>query len=198
MLNTQSGNDMKHLVLTALAVVLTPVVAQADVIDSARLGVMAHNIKVTDGKNANKEDGVNINGELRFHSPDFLKIIWSPHPYVMASVNSSGGTSYAGFGLEYDWEFADGWHFEIGEGYVIHDGDLDAEGDTASERAAYGNEHLLLGSRDLFRTNFALTRDFGDEWAGQLIFEHLSHGQILGNGRNQGLDEIGIRMIRKF
>ena len=91
MLNTQSGNDMKHLVLTALAVVLTPVVAQADVIDSARLGVMAHNIKVTDGKNANKEDGVNINGELRFHSPDFLKIIWSPHPYVMASVNSSGG-----------------------------------------------------------------------------------------------------------
>ena len=34
MLNTQSGNDMKHLVLTALAVVLTPVVAQADVIDA--------------------------------------------------------------------------------------------------------------------------------------------------------------------
>ena len=35
MLNTQSGNDMKHLVLTALAVVLTPVVAQADVIPAS-------------------------------------------------------------------------------------------------------------------------------------------------------------------
>ena len=32
----------------------------------------------------------------------------------------------------------------------------------------------------------------------QGIYEHLSHGQILGEGRNQGLDEIGVRAVWKF
>ena len=189
---------MKNLVLGAAIIAAATPIAEADIVESARLGVMAHNIKVTDGKNANKEDGVNINGELRFHSPDFLKIIWSPHPYVMASLNTSGGTSYAGFGLEYDWEFAEGWHFEIGEGYVIHDGDLNAQGETAAERFEYGSTHLLLGSRDLFRTNLAITKDFTETLSGQVIFEHLSHGQILGNGRNQGLDELGVRLVWRY
>ena len=189
---------MKKLVLGAAIIAAATPIAEADIVESARLGVMAHNIKVTDGKNANKEDGVNINGELRFHSPDFLKFIWSPHPYVMASLNTSGGTSYAGFGLEYDWEFAEGWHFEIGEGYVIHDGDLNAQGETAAERFEYGSTHLLLGSRDLFRTNLAITKDFTETLSGQVIFEHLSHGQILGNGRNQGLDELGVRLVWRY
>lgn len=187
--------------LKALALFATATIApaaHADMVESVRFGVMAHNIKVTDGKNANKEEGVNLNGELRFHSPDFLSFIWSPHPYVMASVNTSGGTSYGGVGLEWDWEFADTWHLEIGEGYVVHDGDLDAKGDTATERFEYGSTHLLLGSRDLFRTNIAITKDFSESFSGQIIFEHLSHGQILGDGRNQGLDEIGVRLIKRF
>ena len=189
---------MRYVLANVVAVAALAPLAQADFVESARLGVMAHNIQVTDGKNANKEDGVNINGELRFHSPDFLRFIWSPHPYIMASVNSAGGTSYGGAGLEYDWKFTNNWHVEVGVGYVVHDGDLDAKGETATERFEYGSTHLLLGSRDLFRTNLAITRDFGDDWAGQILFEHLSHGQILGDGRNQGLDELGLRVIRKF
>jgi lipid A 3-O-deacylase len=31
-----------------------------------------------------------------------------------------------------------------------------------------------------------------------LIYEHLSHGQILGNGRNQGLDTLGLRVAYRF
>ena len=49
------------------------------------------------------------------------------------------------------------------------------------------------GREDLFRTTLALTWDIGETWALQGIYEHLSHGQILGEGRNQGLDEIGMR-----
>ncbi len=186
---------MKLKALAFVAAASVTQFAHADVVESYRLGVMAHNVQVVDPKNANKEDGVNINGEVRFHSPDFLRYIWSPHPYAMASVNTAGNTSFAGIGLEYDWEFLDGWHFEIGEGYVFHSGNLNIKGDTATERGIYQDENLLLGSRDLFRTNIALTRDFTDTLSGQIIFEHLSHGQILGDGRNQGLDEVGIRLV---
>ena len=159
---------------------------------------MAHNIEVTDGKNAGKEDGVNINGELRFGSPDFLGVILAPQPYVMASVNTAGETSYGGVGLAWDWEPAESWHIEPSFGYVIHSGKLDAKGTTADERKAYGDEYLLLGSRDLFRTSLAVTRDLGESFGVQVIFEHLSHGQVLGSGRNQGLDELGVRLVYRF
>ncbi len=192
---------MKHAI--AIAALSTAVIftgpASADVLDSVRIGAMDHNIAVTDPKNANKESGANINGEIRFKSPEFLGVIWSPHPYVMASVNTDGNTSYGGVGLEWDWEFFGGWHLEPGFGYVIHNGEIDlpyAPGDPRS--GPFLDNNLLLGSEDLFRSSLALTLDFNDTWGMQVIYEHLSHGQILGEGRNQGLDEIGLRLVYNF
>jgi hypothetical protein len=51
----------------------------------------------------------------------------------------------------------------------------------------------LLGSRDLFRVTFALERSFCEHAALQLYYEHASHGKILDRGRNQGLNNIGLR-----
>jgi len=168
-------------------------------VDSARLGVMKHNICVTDCKNADKESGANINGELRFASPRFLSWAFSPHPYVMGSVNTDGNTSYGGFGLEWDFAFADRWHVEPGLGYVLHDGAVNNPFPSGTQAAVdYSADHVLLGSKDLFRTNLAITYDFSETWSLQGIYEHLSHGQILGEGRNQGLDEIGMRLIWNF
>jgi lipid A 3-O-deacylase len=186
-----------RLILT-LCVLVAPV-AVADPVDSLRLGVMDHNIKVTDGKNADKELGVNINGELRFSSPDVLKVIGAPHPYLMASVNTDGATSYGGVGLEWDFEFLPGWRLEPGFGYVVHDGEVNNPFPAGTQAAVdFSKTRVLLGSRDLFRTSLALTRDLTDNWAVQAIYEHLSHGQILGEGRNQGLDEVGVRVVRRF
>lgn len=192
---------MKPILALAAVAVASGLIAPsaAAQIDSIRLGVMDHNICVTDCKNADKESGVNINGELRFASPDFLKVIWSPHPYVMVSGNTDGNTSYAGVGLEYDWEFADRWHFEPGFGIVWHDGAVRNKFPSGSQAAVdYSSNHVLLGSRDLFRTNFTLTYDLSDSWAIQGVYEHLSHGQILGKGRNQGMDEVGVRLVWNF
>ena len=94
---------MKLMCVAAAAAVLVAPAATAQV-SSVALGVMKHNICVSDCKNADKESGVNINGELRFASPDFLGWAFSPHPYLMASVNTDGNTSYGGVGLE--WDFA--------------------------------------------------------------------------------------------
>lgn len=189
---------MKLVFLAAATAAFVAPAASAQV-DSVRFGVMKHNICVADCKNADKESGVNINGELRFNSPDFLGWAGAPHPYVMASVNTDGNTSYGGVGLEWDFNFAPGWRFEPGFGYVVHDGDINNKFPSGTQAAVdYAQDHVLLGSRDLFRTSLALTWDVSPDWALQGIYEHLSHGQILGSGRNQGMDEIGVRAVWRF
>ncbi len=182
------------------APVLGATAAHADVVDSVRFGVMAHNIAVIDRDNSDKEDGPNLNGEILFNSPGFLKAIGAPKPYLMASANVAGDTSFAAVGLSWDWEFADGWHLEPGFGYAVHDGELKNPfpPDQPIPRQNYQDTTLLLGSRDLFRSSLALTRDIGEDWAVQVLYEHLSHGQILGEGTNQGLDELGVRFVWRF
>lgn len=165
----------------------------------AHAGVMAHNICVVNCKNADKEDGPNVEFQVSFDSPEFLNWALSPQPYVMASVNTAGDTSFGGFGLEWRWDFAPGWALEPGLGYVVHDGELENPYPNGSPEAAeFAEQHVQFGSRDLFRTSLALTRDLPGPWEVQLQYEHLSHGQILGEGRNQGIDEIGVRIGYRF
>lgn len=183
--------------LTGLSAVALP--AQAEVLDEVRFGVSQHNICVIDCNNADKEDGPNINGEIVFNSPDFLSFVWSPRPYLMASVNTAGKTSFGGVGIEWEVPLGEKWSLEPGVGYVLHDGTTKnpyANGDPLGD--AFTQENVLLGSEDLFRTNLALNYNIDDTWGLQLMYEHLSHGQILGDGRNQGLDNLGIRVRYSF
>lgn len=172
--------------------------AQAGV-DEVHVGVLAHNVCVTDCKNADKEDGPAIELEASFDSPDFLNWAFSPRPYAVASLNASGDTSFVGVGLNWKFRLGDKWSLDHGVGYVIHNGETNLPFPAGTpEAAAFTEEHVLLGSRDLFRTTLGLTRDFDGPWSGQLFFSHLSHGQILGNGRNQGMDQFGIRFGYDF
>lgn len=179
------------------AVVMTPS-ARAG-IAAVHLGVMDHNICVTNCKNADKEGDPNIEGQITFDAPSFLNWAGAPRPYVMGSLNTQGDTSFGGVGLEWRWEFADGWALQPGVGYVVHDGELENPYPNATpEAAAFAEEHVQLGSRDLFRSSLALTRELTDAWEVQILYEHLSHGQIIGSGRNQGMDEIGVRLGYRF
>jgi lipid A 3-O-deacylase len=184
----------------ALSLAFAPALAaQAGGIDEVRLGVAAHNVCIANCDNAGKEDGPNINGEVVFKSPEVLKILWSPKPYVMGSLNTAGDTNFGGVGLQWDWEFAEGWAIEPGVGYVLHDGELTfpfPQGDPRNDPISATT--VFFGSRDLFRTSLSLNKDLGEKWGVQLMYEHLSHGQILGSGRNQGLDNIGVRVRYRF
>jgi lipid A 3-O-deacylase len=143
-------------------------------IDEVHVGVMAHNICVTDCKNADHEDGPNLELQVSFDSPRFLRWKWR-------------------------WEFAEGWAFEPGIGYVVHNGAEENPYPGGSpEAAAFAENNLLLGSNDLFRSSFGLTRDFEGPWEAQLFFTHHSHGQIIGNGHNQAIDQVGVRFGYQF
>jgi lipid A 3-O-deacylase len=188
-----------RLISFALCAAALPAMAQAQLVEEVRVGVLQHNICVADCKNANKEDGPTVEGELVFASPGVFRYVLSPRPYAIASINTAGDTSYGGFGLLWNFDFAEKWSFEPSLGYVIHDGALESPFPQGSpESEAFAEENVFLGSEDLFRTGFALNRDFGENWGGQLVYEHLSHGQILGDGRNQGLDSAGVRVYYKF
>jgi lipid A 3-O-deacylase len=189
---------MRRLV-AFLALALPAAAASAQLVEEVRLGVLQHNVCMLDCDNANREQGPDINGEIVFASPDFLAVIGGPRPYVVASANLGGDTSFGAAGLHWNWKFADGWSLEPGLSYVIHDGELSVpfpQGDPRN--ALVSRSKVFLGSRDLFRANFALNRDFGDKWGIQVMHEHLSHGQILGNGRNQGIDNASVRVIYRL
>jgi lipid A 3-O-deacylase len=182
--------------LIAVAGLIAPAHAK---IDEIRLAYV-NNLQDDQGEIVDGKEGENAEFELVSSSPDFLNIIGSPRPYVMVSGNvSDDGVNFGGVGLLWRWEFADGWAFEPGFGYVIHDGELDNPfPDNTAEAEAFSNEHQLLGSRDLFRTTLALEREFGSQFAAQLYYEHMSHGQVLDEGRNQGLDYVGLRFLYRF
>jgi lipid A 3-O-deacylase len=172
--------------------------AQAGV-DEIHVGVMDHNICVVNCDNADKEDGPNLEFQVSFDSPSFLSWAGAPQPYVMASVNTAGDTSFGGAGLEWRWNFAGNWALEPGVGIVVHDGAVNNPYANGTQEAAdFSEENVLLGSEALFRTSIGLTYDFAGPLEAQLFFEHLSHGQILASGRNQGLDQAGIRVGYQF
>ncbi|MEL6956174.1 MAG: acyloxyacyl hydrolase [Pseudomonadota bacterium] len=188
-----------RLISLAVCAATLPAMAEAQLVEEVRVGVLQHNICVIDCKNANKEDGPTVEGELVFASPGVFRYILSPRPYAIASINTAGDTSYGGAGLVWNFDFAEGWSLEPSLGYVIHDGANESPFPQGSpESEAFANENVFLGSDDLFRTGLALNRDFGENWGGQLVYEHLSHGQILGDGRNQGLDSAGVRIYYRF
>lgn len=182
--------------LMAVAGLIAPAHAK---VDEIRIGVV-HNLRLDHGEIVDgKEEGENIEIEIVSSSPDFLNFIGSPRPYLMGSINTDDGVSFGGVGLLWRWEFADGWAFEPGFGYIVHDGEIDNLFPPGTPAAvAFEADHQLLGSRDLFRTSLALEREFGERFAGQLYWEHMSHGQVLDEGRNQGLDYVGIRFLYRF
>ena len=189
----------RRLGLLALGFCTLASQAHAQVFDEIRIGVAQHNICVLDCDNADKEDGPNVTGELVFATPGILRPLFKPRPYLTGSLNTAGNTSYGGVGLLWNIDFAPGWSLEPSFGYVVHDGANASpfpQGDPRSD--AFNRENVLFGSTDLFRSGLALNRDLGERWGIQLQYDHLSHGQILGSGRNQGLDNIGLRVYVRF
>jgi hypothetical protein len=67
------------------------------------------------------EGGADFELGFRFAPQDALKFLGKPAPYVLASVNSQGDTSFAGGGLS--WKFGKGPLFvRPGIGLIVHTG----------------------------------------------------------------------------
>lgn len=188
---------MRMLILLYLVLGATSSIAQT--FDEIRFGVLQHNICVSDCLNANKEDGPAVQGEITFRSPTSIESFFTPRIYLIASGNLAGDTSFVGVGIHFNVPIVDDWMLEPGFGYVIHNGNLqNLYSRTDPRYDNYWRENLLLGSRDLFRSSLAINRNIDDKWGLQVQIDHLSHGRLIGKGENQGLDSLGVRIIRRL
>lgn len=178
----------------------------SEIVSEVRLGVLAFNADIgINPSNEGQEDGASLQAEILFDTPRRLrwKYFFAPEPFILGSVNTGGGTSFGGFGLSWDWQLGKKgrWEFENSLGYIVHNGEIDIPFPGvpgSAENLELSQNNILFGSRDLFRTTFALNRHLGERWGVSLVYEHLSHGQIIGTGRNQGADSIGGRMSYRF
>jgi len=160
-----------------------------------RLGVTAHDLS------DHVEDGPNYTVGIYFESPDFLDFIGSPRPYVYGSFNSNSLTNFGATGLDWTFDLTNNLHLNLGTGLSYNDGvrDIDQTAPPSDpNRIRLATTRSLMGEHILFYNTIGMDYDLSDRVSIGVYYEHISHGQIIGNGRNQALDNAGIRVGYRF
>ena len=132
------------------------------------------------------EGGTDIAAGYRFAPVDALRVIGSPSPYVLGSVNTSGDTSFAAVGLS--WTLGKGPVFvRPGIGLAIHDGP------STRFNPVTGRE-TDLGSRILFEPEIGIGYRLNERLSAEAHWMHVSHARLFDSDQNPGLDIIGLRV----
>lgn len=156
---------------------------------------------------AGREGGVDTHIGYRTGRIEALKFIWKPQAHAFVSINSENTSNFVAAGLS--WRiplWSQKVYFRPGIGLAYTDGKTNhppanAPGLSDAERARRTELYYTridFGSKVLFEPEFALGVDVSDRIALEASYTHLSHGQIFHSGKNQGLDDAGIRLIYKF
>ena len=189
------------LLLASLVTILnsTPAFAQ---ISEVRFGISNFDEEILDlGISAvnGRESSVAINAEIIFEEPEFLKWALTPQPYINATLNLEGETSFGGAGLMWRQSFNDKFYGDFSFGLAIHDGTNRVDQNNLSffEILERADEEISFGSRILFRQQLTLGYRVTDDWSAEVFGEHLSNGQILGSV-NEGVDILGVKASKRF
>lgn len=131
------------------------------------------------------EGGADFQVGYRFPPLEALRPLGRPAPYVIASVNSQGDTSFAGAGLS--WKLGSGRVYVRPElGLVLHDG--------PSLRITETGRHTELGSRVLFEPGLSVGTQLTERIGIELSWIHISQGRLFNAEQNPGLDMWGARL----
>ncbi len=157
---------------------------------------------------AGREDGVDVHLGYRTDKIESLRVLGKPQVHAMISINSENTSNFVAAG--FDWKInlgkPGGFYLRPGMGLAYTDGETqlppaNAPGISDEERARRTNLYYTridFGSKVLFEPELALGYEFNDRWSGELSYVHLSNGQIFHQGKNQGLDDAGVRLVYKF
>jgi opacity protein-like surface antigen len=152
---------------------------------------------------AGKEGGVDVHLGYRTGKIDALRVIGRPKAYGMASINSENQSNFVAAGLGWTIDLGSRFYLQPGIGIAYTDGedelpDFREPGITPAEalrRAQLRSERIEFGSKVLFEPELALGYRFTDRVSAELAYTHLSNGQILAQGQNDGMDELGVRLV---
>ena len=155
-------------------------------LDEVKFGVLAHDIRFLGN---HVEGGADINLEILFTSPAFLRIIGAPRLHLGGVSNTAGNTDYGYMGLTWSgrpWRFLlklpDALFVAGSLGGAIHDGHLNSG----------PPDRKLLGSRVLFRESVEGGYQITQRLSVSVMLDHLSNAGLVKH--NQGLTNLGARI----
>ena len=139
----------------------------------------------------------------RLNSLDFLG---GPQAQALVSINNKNMSNFASVGLGWPIAFGDRFYLRPSFGLAYTDGKAglppaNAPGLTPEERARRTNLYYTridFGSKLLFNPEVAIGYRFTDRLSSEFSYSHLSNGQIFHHGKNQGLDDMGVRLVFSF
>lgn len=147
-------------------------------------GIAAHQAVTIIAVDSDQE-GVDVQAGYRGDRIEALSFIGRPSPYLLASVNLSGDTSFAAAGLS--WKFGDRFFLRPGIGIAIHDG--------PELQFAPDGSQLQLGSRILFEPELSIGARLSETVDIEATWVHLSHAGLFSDVQNPGLDIVGVRLV---
>lgn len=180
--------DIAVVALAALFLQASP----ARALDEVRVGVLAQGFG---GWSPDKEQGVSVNLEALFQSPEFLRAIGSPRPLIGASIaTDSDATSRIYAGLEWKAYLARKFFVAGTFGAAVHNGEADAF-DPAVDLPRV-NDTQFLGCRALFHLGADVGYDLTDRIGASVHWQHMSNAGLCAD--NEGLDNLGLRFGYRF
>ncbi len=167
-------------------------------------GVYAHGV----GTKQSQEGGVDPLLGYRTDEIDSLWWLGKPSVHVIVAGNTNVSTDFiaAGFNWRFNITHDHRWYVRPGIGLAYTTGKADVGNAFApglSPQEMDRRRHISLtridfGSNVLFEPEVALGYQVSEHWAAEISYFHLSNGQILHQGVNQGLDDIGARLAYRF
>jgi lipid A 3-O-deacylase len=150
-----------------------------------RLGLLVHDIGGL-WSNTRSEGGTDVNAEVVFNRPIFTLWQGVVLPNFGVSINSQGDTGKVYGGVVWEFQFSNGFFFNIGTGFAVHNGQLESNDSNKKQ----------LGSRILFREPIEFGFTFCEKHRISIMFDHISNADLAEP--NEGLDTLGVRYGYQF
>jgi hypothetical protein len=152
---------------------------------------------------ADREKGADIELGVRSDRIGWLSLIGAPQAHAFVSVNTDRTSDFVAAGLSWPIRLTSQLYFRPGLGLAYTDGKVmlppvNAPGLAPAEiqrRLQLFETRIDFGSRTLFEPELNLGWRFTPKVAAELSWVHISNGEIFHHGKNQGLDDVGVRMI---
>ena len=168
----------------------TTVAAQTKIVDEFKFGVLAHDVGLF---GIPVESGADINFEMLFTPPEFLKIIGSPRPHVGGSLNTAGNTNSGYFGLT--WGIALIQNLFRSDDAIFLNGSLGGALQDGFTNSA-PPDRKKLGSTALFHGSVELGYQLTPNVSISGFVDHMSNADLAPH--NAGITDAGARLGFKF
>ena len=183
---------LRSVVVAAVLGIAVPTaaVAETQLVDEFKFGVLAHDAGLFD---KHVETGSDINFEMLFTPPEFFRVIGSPRPHLGGSLNTAGKTNDGYFGLT--------WGITLIQNLFGWGGSVFANGSLGGAlQDGYTNsappDRKKLGSTALFRESVELGYQLTPSVSVSGFVDHMSNANLAPH--NAGITDAGARLGFKF